>query len=255
MLTYRKSEGLEIIGYSDSDFAGCQESKHSTSRYIYILWPASRHPTMGYGCETVTSLQEVDGIERSLKIYCDNNSTVLYSNNNRSSTKSKFIDIKFLVVKERVQNKQIFIKHIGTSFMVADPLTKGLIPKLFHEHTTYGYYSLRYLSSMGICMERIERMTKANILPSLNFDDLVTCVNCIGGATRSLDLFEIIHTNISDPLIPTICDNNVVKYLIVTDLMKDGSIMVEHIDTDSMMVDSLTNGLKHVFKRHVENMG
>ncbi|RDX62437.1 hypothetical protein CR513_59232, partial [Mucuna pruriens] len=29
----------------------------------------------------------------------------------------------------RVQNKQIFIKHIGTSFMLADPLTKGLIPK------------------------------------------------------------------------------------------------------------------------------
>ncbi|RDY11453.1 hypothetical protein CR513_03901, partial [Mucuna pruriens] len=29
----------------------------------------------------------------------------------------------------RVQNKQIFIKHIGTSFMLDDPLTKGLIPK------------------------------------------------------------------------------------------------------------------------------
>ncbi|RDY10988.1 hypothetical protein CR513_04415, partial [Mucuna pruriens] len=54
-----------------------------------------------------------------------------------SSTKLKFIDIKFLVVKERVKNKQISIEHIGTSFMLVDPLTKGLIPKVFHEHTTH----------------------------------------------------------------------------------------------------------------------
>ncbi|RDX89198.1 hypothetical protein CR513_29106, partial [Mucuna pruriens] len=76
----------------------------------------------------------VDDIKRLLKIYCDNNSIIIYSNNNKSSTKSKFIDIKFF---ERVQNKQIFIKHIGTSFMLADPLTKGLIPKVFHEHTAH----------------------------------------------------------------------------------------------------------------------
>ncbi|RDX61703.1 hypothetical protein CR513_60047, partial [Mucuna pruriens] len=37
VLTYRKSEGLEIIMYSNSDFAGCQDSKRSTSRYIYML--------------------------------------------------------------------------------------------------------------------------------------------------------------------------------------------------------------------------
>lgn len=53
----------------------------------------------------VTGLQIVEGIERPLKLYCDNESAVLYSNNNRSSTKSEHIDIKFLVVKERVQSE------------------------------------------------------------------------------------------------------------------------------------------------------
>lgn len=72
---------------------------------------------------------------RPLKLYCDNKSAVLYSNNNRSSTKSKHIDIKFLVVKERVQSGQISIEHIGTNSMIADPLTKKLPPKVFHEHT------------------------------------------------------------------------------------------------------------------------
>ncbi|XP_040865559.1 secreted RxLR effector protein 161-like [Glycine max] len=37
MLTYQKSDNLEIIGYSDSDFAGCQDNKCSTSGYIYML--------------------------------------------------------------------------------------------------------------------------------------------------------------------------------------------------------------------------
>ena len=50
----------------------------------------------------VTGLRIMDGIERPLKLFCDNKSAVLYSNNNKSSTKSKFIDIEFLIVKERV---------------------------------------------------------------------------------------------------------------------------------------------------------
>ncbi|KAK0589794.1 hypothetical protein LWI29_018597 [Acer saccharum] len=37
MLTYRRSDQLEIIGYSDSDYAGCQDSRRSTSGYIYLL--------------------------------------------------------------------------------------------------------------------------------------------------------------------------------------------------------------------------
>ncbi|RDX95973.1 hypothetical protein CR513_21422, partial [Mucuna pruriens] len=37
MLTYWKSEGLEIIWYFDSDFTGCQDCKRSTSGYIYVL--------------------------------------------------------------------------------------------------------------------------------------------------------------------------------------------------------------------------
>ena len=85
----------------------------------------------------VIGLQIVEGIERPLKLYCDNKSVVLYSNNNRSSIKSNHIDIKFLVVKERVQSGQISIEHLGTNSMIADPLTKGLPAKVFHEHVVH----------------------------------------------------------------------------------------------------------------------
>jgi len=162
MLTYQKFENLVIIGYSDSNVPGCQHSKCSTSGYIFILvggaisWKSAKHTlraasTMiaefiacfeasNHGIwlrNFVTSLRVVNGIERPLQIYCGDKSAVLYSNNNRSTTKSKFIDIKFLVVKERVQNKQISIKHLRTNDILADPLTEGLIPKVFHEHIAH----------------------------------------------------------------------------------------------------------------------
>ncbi|RVW88103.1 Retrovirus-related Pol polyprotein from transposon TNT 1-94 [Vitis vinifera] len=37
MLTYRRSSHLEIVGYSDSDFARCLDSRRSTSGYIFML--------------------------------------------------------------------------------------------------------------------------------------------------------------------------------------------------------------------------
>ena len=81
----------------------------------------------------ITRLQIIEGIKKPLRINCDNKAAELYSKNNRSSSKSKHIDIKFLVVKERVQSGQVSIEHISTNSMIADPLTKGLPPKVFHE--------------------------------------------------------------------------------------------------------------------------
>ena len=134
MLTYIKSDKLEIIGYSDSDFSECQDSRGSTSAYIYMLargdisWKSAKQTLIASSTMAaefiacfkasnhgiwlqnfVTRLRIVNTIERPLKIFCDNNSAVLYSNNNRSSTKSKYIDIKFLIVKERVQSGQLSI--------------------------------------------------------------------------------------------------------------------------------------------------
>ncbi|XP_075515890.1 secreted RxLR effector protein 161-like [Primulina tabacum] len=151
MLTYRRSDHLEIIGYSGSDFAGYQDSMRSTSGYIFMLaggaisWRSAKQAltassTMAsefvacYEASNHAILQK-PWIERPLGLFCDNRSAVLYSNNNRSSTKSKHIDIKFLVVKERAQSGQISIENLGTNSMVADPLTKGLPSNVFHEHT------------------------------------------------------------------------------------------------------------------------
>jgi hypothetical protein len=37
MLTYERSDILEIVGYSDSDFAGYLDTDRSTSGYVFKL--------------------------------------------------------------------------------------------------------------------------------------------------------------------------------------------------------------------------
>jgi hypothetical protein len=37
MLTFKRFDHLEVIGYSDSDFAGCVESRRSTFGYLFLL--------------------------------------------------------------------------------------------------------------------------------------------------------------------------------------------------------------------------
>ncbi|XP_061359608.1 secreted RxLR effector protein 161-like [Gastrolobium bilobum] len=56
MLMFRRTDNLEVIGYSDSDYASCIDSRKSTSGYIFMLslWRLSsflvlRLPRMVYG--------------------------------------------------------------------------------------------------------------------------------------------------------------------------------------------------------------
>ena len=79
-------------------------------------------------------LKVVDDIHKPLKLYCDNNPAVCYIHNNKSSGATKHIDIKYYVVKDKIQNHIISLKHISTEKILADPLTKGLSPNVFGEH-------------------------------------------------------------------------------------------------------------------------
>nr|CAN73802.1 hypothetical protein VITISV_001401 [Vitis vinifera] len=146
----------------DSDFAGCLDSRRSTLGYIFMLvggavsWKSVKQTVIAsstmeaefIACyeasnhgiwlrNFITQLRIVDGIQKPLRIDCDNKAAKLYSKNNQSSSKSKHIDIKFLVVKERVQSLQVSIEHINTDSIIADPLTKSLPPKAYHEHVTH----------------------------------------------------------------------------------------------------------------------
>jgi hypothetical protein len=81
----------------------------------------------------VPGLRVVDSIEKPLKIYYDNEPAV-QSYNNKKSDASKHINIKYYVVKEKIQDHTISLEHISTKQMLADPFTKDLPPNVFKDH-------------------------------------------------------------------------------------------------------------------------
>jgi hypothetical protein len=158
MLTYRRFDFLEIEGYSDSDFAGDEDGRKSTSVYVFtlargaILWKSSKQTVTAsstmyaefVACyeaagqvkwlkKFVLGLKVVDSIQRPLKMYCDNEPAVFYAHN-KSSGAAKHIGIRFYVVKDKIQDHIISLEHVRIKEMLVDPLTKGLPPNMFREH-------------------------------------------------------------------------------------------------------------------------
>ena len=157
MLTYRRSDTLQIEGYSDSDYAG--EERKYTSGYVFTLaggaisWKSFKQTVttsstmyaefvacyeatgqMNWLKKFIPELKVIDNINEPLRLYCDNNPAVQYAHNNRSSGAAKHIDIKYYVVKDKVRDHIINLEHIITEKMLVDLLTKGLPPNVFREH-------------------------------------------------------------------------------------------------------------------------
>ena len=65
---------------------------------------------------------------RSIELYC---------NSDKYSAKSKHIDIKFFIIKDKVQNHIVSIDSVRTILNITDPLIKGLSPKVFLEHIAH----------------------------------------------------------------------------------------------------------------------
>ena len=82
----------------------------------------------------ILGLGVVDSISKSLKIYCDNSAAVFFSKNDKYSKGAKHMELKYFAVKEEVQKRKVSIEHISIDLMIADPLTKDLLPKLYADH-------------------------------------------------------------------------------------------------------------------------
>ncbi|XP_040864968.1 secreted RxLR effector protein 161-like [Glycine max] len=101
MLMYRQTDNLYVIGYLDSDFDGCVNSRKSTSGYIFmmvggdIFWRSVKQTLIAtstmeakfFSCFKATShgvwlksfifaLKIVDTISRPLRIFCDNSANL-----------------------------------------------------------------------------------------------------------------------------------------------------------------------------------
>ncbi|RDX81512.1 hypothetical protein CR513_37800, partial [Mucuna pruriens] len=122
MLVYKRVDKLEIMGYTYLDLVGCLDDKKSTSRYVFMM-VGVQYPRRVRNKLLLLLLDFafVESIARPLR-------------NDKASSGSKHLELKYLTIKDLVKDGSIMVEHIDTDSMLADSLTKELRPIVFERH-------------------------------------------------------------------------------------------------------------------------
>lgn len=75
------------------------------------IWLAARPHARHNGCKILVQglIKVVYSVSEPLKFFCDNSLAVIFSKDNKVIRQSKFMDIKYLIGRERVRNKEVFM--------------------------------------------------------------------------------------------------------------------------------------------------
>ncbi|GJU78814.1 retrovirus-related pol polyprotein from transposon TNT 1-94 [Tanacetum coccineum] len=127
-LWYLKCSGFDLKGYSDSNYAGCNMDRKSTSaeaEYVAaagccanILWMKSQRTYY-------------DIIYEKVPIFCYKTSAIAISNNLILHSRTKDIDIIYHFIRDHILKGDIELHFIPTQYQLADIFTKPLDEKTF----------------------------------------------------------------------------------------------------------------------------
>ena len=149
-LRYYKCGGV-LTGYSDSDWAGDYDDRHSTSGNLFmfggaaICWSSRKQPVVALSTAESeyialsAATQEAAWLQklltdlrmpsRPIVLMENNQGAIALTQNPVAHSKNKHIDIRFHFIREAPEKGMIQIKYSPSEDMLADLLTKPL-PKI-----------------------------------------------------------------------------------------------------------------------------
>ncbi|WVZ48979.1 hypothetical protein U9M48_000364 [Paspalum notatum var. saurae] len=144
---------FELLGYSDSDFAGCRVERKSTSGGCYLLghslvsWSSKKQNCVslstaeaeyiaaGSCCAQLIYMKQTlldYGVKLSrVPLLCDNESAVKLANNPVQHSRTKHIDIRHHFIRDHVAKGDILLRNVGTKEQLVDIFTKPLDESTF----------------------------------------------------------------------------------------------------------------------------
>ena len=153
-LHYTSSDVDDLVGYSDSDWAGDLDDRKSVSGYMFklcgapISWRSKKQTSValstaeaeyvalsGATQEAVWLRQLTSELRyeqtKPTVVYEDNQSAISLAQNAQFHGRMKHIDIRHHFVREKVSDGVVEIKYCRSDRMLADILTKGLSGTIF----------------------------------------------------------------------------------------------------------------------------
>jgi hypothetical protein len=152
----RASSSTTLTAYTDADWAGCPDTRRSTSGFCIFLgdalvsWSSKRQPVVSRSsaeaeyrgvanaaaecCWLRNLLAELNVVvNKASIIFCDNVSAVYLSDNPVHHKMTKHVELDIHFVPERTTLGQLRVLHVPTRHQYADIMTKGLPTSLFEE--------------------------------------------------------------------------------------------------------------------------
>ncbi|KAK1396495.1 hypothetical protein POM88_006358 [Heracleum sosnowskyi] len=153
-LWYPKNTGFELVGYSDSDFAGCRIDRKSTTgscQFIggrLVSWFSKKQHSVststaeaeyiaaGSCCAQIlwmkNQLLDYGLVLNNIPIFCDNTSVIAISDNPVQHSRTKHIDIRHHFIREHVERGTVKLIYVPTEKQLADIFTKPLDEATFN---------------------------------------------------------------------------------------------------------------------------
>ena len=154
-LLFSKNNVSNIFGYTDSDWAGDQTTRKSTSGYFtfvegnLVTWRSKKQKVvarssaeaefrgMAHGiCELlwIRNILKDMGIdyEKPMNLHCDNKAAIEIAQNPVQHDRTKHVEIDHHFIKEKLDQKIINFPFFKSENQLADILTKAVSGKVFH---------------------------------------------------------------------------------------------------------------------------
>ncbi|KAK1587599.1 hypothetical protein Q3G72_014626 [Acer saccharum] len=148
-ILYKKEEGFDLIGFSDSDYAGNLDDRRITSGYAFMMssrdvsWSSKKQQvvtlstteaefitTTSCECQAIWLKRILEMLHKSqrepIQIYYDNSSTIKLSKNPVLHGRSKHIDVRYHFLRDLAKGGSIELVYCQSENQIADILTKSL---------------------------------------------------------------------------------------------------------------------------------
>ncbi|MCO5597332.1 hypothetical protein L7F22_051408 [Adiantum nelumboides] len=148
-----ENNDASVVGYTDVDYAGCADSRRSTSGYVFMFARAAiswRSCLQDCTSSSTTKAEDVAasnasnkeaiwlaclvgdlGIHQVPVLHCDSQDAIALANNLVFHSKSKHTEVRYHVIRDVLASKHIELVKVHTDDNPTDALTKNLALERF----------------------------------------------------------------------------------------------------------------------------